>query len=300
MKLNPSLLIYLLAGFTQILDSHAHEQPSLLNLNTAITVDFDTYSFDVSSKSNLLWQHLTGFYNSTGRAYSAYASFFSANFFAFYPPDATGCVKLVKTTSSSVAFGCEYATNGAFFNTSTNPVSYCVGNLISDGHIWQLPTDGSGNNRANFGVTQDNKVIVGFIDANVIAENKFSQLVTGWGWLVRHGVSNVNASQDLSFSNPTGFVYEKAPRTTVGFYKNGSMILLEIDGEEDIYAGPDLFESAELLVSLGVESAINIDGGGSSVSVFEGSFIDEPTCKDTPAICERSVASITCVKKNPL
>ncbi len=40
------------------------------------------------------------------------------------------------------------------------------------------------------------------------------------------------------------------------------MVLFEIDGE-DINAGPDLFEFAELMVSYGVESAINIDGDGS-------------------------------------
>jgi N-acetylglucosamine-1-phosphodiester alpha-N-acetylglucosaminidase len=75
------------------------------------------------------------------------------------------------------------------------------------------------------------------------------------------------------------------------------MILLEIDGEEDILYGPDLFETAELLVSLGVEGAINIDGGGSSVSVYNGKVIDYPTCSDTSEMCERHVASFACVKK---
>ena len=119
---------------------------------------------------------------------------------------------------------------------------------------------------------------------------------------------------------------------TIGVYKNGTMLSLVIDGEEDILEGPDLFETAELLVMLGVESAVNIDGGGSSVAVYQGSIyiylylfiymyiiythyicylfvynplshtiyvgnvVDEPTCKDTPEICERAVASITCVK----
>ena len=63
--------------------------------------------------------------------------------------------------------------------------------------------------------------------------SKFTQLITGWGWLVRNGKSYVNSSQDLSYS-PGGFTYEKAPRTSVGVFKNGSMILLEVDGEEDM------------------------------------------------------------------
>ena len=40
----------------------------------------------------------------------------------------------------------------------------------------------------------------------------------------------------------------------------------------------------------------NLDGGGSSTSVYHGSVIDQPTCIDTSVICERSVSSITCIK----
>ncbi len=74
------------------------------------------------------------------------------------------------------------------------------------------------------------------------------------------------------------------------------MVLLEADGEEDIFWGPNLFEMAEILVSMGVHSAVNIDGGGSSVSVYKGTVIDEPTSKDNPEIVERADASITCVR----
>ena len=137
----------------------------------------------------------------------------------------------------------------------------------------------------------------GFIDANATATLNFTQLVTGWGWLVRNGVSYVNASQDLSYSEG-GFTLEKAPRTAIGWNRDGSMVLLEIDGEEDINAGPDLFEVAELLVSLGVDNAINLDGGGSSTSVEDGNVINYPTCSDTSEKCERAVASFTCVHKN--
>lgn len=232
-----------------------------------------------------------------GRPYSAYAATFSPNYFSFYPPTAKGCVELVKPSVSSKSRNCEYATNGAFFQwTKDSNGSLCIGNLISDGTTWQLPTDGSGTGRANFGITSDDRIITGFIDEDVIAASDFVQLITGWGWLVRKGENYVSLSDDLTYT-PGGFTLEKAPRTTVGYFNNGSMILLEIDGEEDIEAGPDLFEAAELLVSLGVESAINIDGGGSSVSVYDGTVIDEPTCNDTPVICERPDATFACVRK---
>lgn len=273
------------------------EQPCRKNLKENVVVDYDTYTFDPSATGSLVNWQLKGNYKSTGRPYSAFAAVFPPSRFSFYPPTKSGCTALVQTSHSSVeSYDCEYATNGAFFTWDTTQSSLCLGNLISDGKVWQLPTDGSGTNRANMGLTKDGKIIFGFPDSKAIADSNFSQLITGWGWLVRKGVNYVNASQDLSYS-PGGFTMEKAPRTSVGFFKNGTMILLEIDGEEDINYGPDLFETAELLESLGVESALNIDGGGSSVSVKNGKVVSQPTCLDTPEICERAVASIACVRR---
>ena len=39
----------------------------------------------------------------------------------------------------------------------------------------------------------------------------------------------------------------------------------------------------------------NLDGGGSSVSVYKGKVISKPTCLDTHFICQRPVTSITCI-----
>lgn len=273
-------------------------QPTLQNLKTTAPLDYDTFGFAPSKFNNLSWYQTTGYYNSTGQRYSAFVAVFSPTFFAFYPPKDSGCVELVKPSESSVHFDCEYATNGGFFTWNMpESGSLCIGDLISDSFIWQAPIDGSGTGRANFGVTSLNTIVTGFIDANVIATAKFAQLITGWGWLVRNGQSYVSRSPDLSYE-PGGFTYEKAPRTAVGYFRNGSMALVQVDGEEDILYGPDLFELADLLVSLGLEGAVNMDGGGSSVSVYDGEVVDEPTCNDTPEICEREVASFACVKKN--
>jgi exopolysaccharide biosynthesis protein len=71
--------------------------------------------------------------------------------------------------------------------------------------------------------------------------------------------------------------------------------LIQVDGEEDIKAGPDLWEMAELVQHLGLSSVVNIDGGGSSTTVFHDKVVDRPTCDDTPTVCERRVTSITCI-----
>jgi N-acetylglucosamine-1-phosphodiester alpha-N-acetylglucosaminidase len=198
-------------------------------------------------------------------------------------------------STSSQTFNCEYSTNGAFFTWDTSQPSLCLGNLISDGYRWQIPTDGTGTYRVNFGTTSD-ETIIGFLDDNTINQTSFQTLITGCGWLVRNGKSYVALSPDLS-PNST-FTTEKAPRTSVGQFSNGTMILVEVDGCEDLEDGPDLYELADLLTSLGVDSAINLDGGGSSVSVYNGEVIDKPTCNDSPDVCERADASITCVKRS--
>ena len=116
--------------------------------------------------------HFSGYYESSGRPYSAYAATFASEFFSFYPPVNDGCTKLIKPSESSKIFSCQYATNGAFFKTDYSQ-SLCVGNLISDSFVWQLPTDGSGTGKVNFGVTSANSIISGFINSTVI-ENSFT------------------------------------------------------------------------------------------------------------------------------
>lgn len=291
-------LVFVLVGF--LWTSNATKQPTMENLIRSVHEDFDSFVPADPAAGEFNRFTLTGNYASTGRPYSGFAATFASSRFAFYPSVTNGCVELVQPSySSNETYNCEYATNGAFFTWDiTTTGSLCIGNLVSDSKIWQLPTDGTGTCRANFGIRSDGSIVTGYMSQSTIDTTSYTQLITGYGWLVRNGKSNVAESQDLSgFDDPNGFVNEKAPRTAVGVFSNGTMVLLEVDGEEDIKAGPDLFEMAELLVSMGVESAVNIDGGGSSVSVYEGQIVDVPTCNDTPEVCERAVANIACVKK---
>jgi N-acetylglucosamine-1-phosphodiester alpha-N-acetylglucosaminidase len=264
-----------------------------LNLRSVDTADYDIYEFNTAaSTSGLQWYHKTGVFSSTNREYSAYVATFEPAYFAFLPPTPQGCTEYVKTSvSSNITWDCDYATNGGFFTWDVNTPIKCVGNLLSDGNL--IVQEGMGN--ANFGLTNDGLVIAGFVDDDLFSNQNITELMSGSGWLVRHGISYVSQSADLDVSS--SFVTEKAPRTAVGLFLNGSMALVEVDGEEDISYGPDLFEFAELLVELGLDTAINIDGGGSSVSVSDGSVISQPTCNDNSTVCEREVQSITCVRK---
>ncbi len=59
------------------------------------------------------------------------------------------------------------------------------------------------------------------------------------------------------------------PRTAIGLDKNGDLLLLVVDGRHGAYSrGVSYTELAELLLEHGAETAINLDGGGSSTLVI--------------------------------
>lgn len=65
-----------------------------------------------------------------------------------------------------------------------------------------------------------------------------------------------------------------APRTAIGLDKSGEkLIIIVVDGRQPFYSsGATLKELANYLVYYGAQTAMNLDGGGSSTLVFEGWF----------------------------
>lgn len=80
----------------------------------------------------------------------------------------------------------------------------------------------------------------------------------------------------------------------LGYTKSGRLIFLQVDGIET-HSGVTLEDMADVMLQLGAHSAVNLDGGGSSVSTYKSKIVDKPHCADTQVICERSVSTITCV-----
>jgi hypothetical protein len=62
------------------------------------------------------------------------------------------------------------------------------------------------------------------------------------------------------------------PRTAIGYSKNGRYLyLVVVDGRQPLYSeGITLKELADLMIALGAQYAMNLDGGGSSTMVVEG------------------------------
>jgi exopolysaccharide biosynthesis protein len=82
------------------------------------------------------------------------------------------------------------------------------------------------------------------------------------------------------------------PRAALGV-SDGSLVAVACDGRRsNVDGGLSMFELAEVMVELGAESAINLDGGGSTTLVHRGHLLNRPySTQDQPAPASRRVVS---------
>ncbi|MBR4580095.1 MAG: phosphodiester glycosidase family protein [Lachnospiraceae bacterium] len=81
------------------------------------------------------------------------------------------------------------------------------------------------------------------------------------------------------------------PRTAIGIIDSGHYVFVVSDGRTSDNEGLTLSELAEFMESLGVQTAYNLDGGGSSTMVYQGEVINNPTTTGR-STQERSVSDI--------
>ncbi|XP_022092205.1 N-acetylglucosamine-1-phosphodiester alpha-N-acetylglucosaminidase-like [Acanthaster planci] len=216
------------------------------------------------------------------------------------PLDVGGCSLglRVPVTRSATQKHCLVAMNAGFFNTHTGD---CYGNVISDR---RLVKNMHGVQNAHFGIRADGSLVFGYLSEHDVLdrENPFVQLVGGVGWLLRDGEKYVEESKKAECKNSeeTGsvesFFNVVAARTAVGSDREGHVILAHVDGKSDS-TGVSLDEFADLLKRNGIINAINLDGGGSSTYVINGTVVSYATdeCEDRVFRCQRQVSTILCV-----
>jgi exopolysaccharide biosynthesis protein len=90
------------------------------------------------------------------------------------------------------------------------------------------------------------------------------------------GIENVEV--DTNFGNHS--IQGEQPRTAIGVIDDNHLVFVVVDGRSAGYSrGVTMTELADIMVSLGAETAYNIDGGGSSTMVFDGSLVNDPLGK---------------------
>ena len=106
---------------------------------------------------------------------------------------------------------------------------------------------------------------------------RIRNLVGGWPRLVREGRS-VFGEPDFP-EDPAAAVFAKRhPRTGIGFSADSTTLyFVTVDGRQERSAGLSLPEFADLLIALGVHDALNLDGGGSTTMVVQGTVVNSPS-----------------------
>lgn len=104
--------------------------------------------------------------------------------------------------------------------------------------------------------------------------------------LIQNGEILPGLDQDYKV-DLTGGVQNRNPRTAIGEIAPGHLIFIVVDGRQGEYShGIQMTELAELMQSLGCQTAYNLDGGASTTMYFKGQIVNHPSSKKG----ERSVS----------
>lgn len=103
--------------------------------------------------------------------------------------------------------------------------------------------------------------------------------------LVEDGSVSVTEDEEV------GKAMASNPRTAICIIDENHYVFVVADGRTSDNEGLSLYELAEFMESLGVQTAYNLDGGGSSTMYFNGQIINKPTTNGS-SIKERSVSDI--------
>ena len=86
-----------------------------------------------------------------------------------------------------------------------------------------------------------------------------------------------DGSIPISLDTEVGRAKASNPRTAIGIIDDLHYVFVVSDGRSDESEGLSLYELAVFMQELGVKTAYNLDGGGSSTMYFNGNVVNNPT-----------------------
>ena len=111
------------------------------------------------------------------------------------------------------------------------------------------------------------------LDAGVWQTLSFGPAVLVDG-AVPDGVEDVEIDTNIGNHSIQG----EQPRTAIGVIGDNHLVFLVVDGRSEGYSrGVGLTELGEILADLGCTTGYNLDGGGSSVMIFDGEIVNQPS-----------------------
>ena len=109
--------------------------------------------------------------------------------------------------------------------------------------------------------------------------------------LVQDGQVKISNNEEKKFAGKA--IADKHPRTAIGYTRDGTMIILAIQGRmKGLAEGATLPQMAKIMVDLGCVEAMNLDGGGSSCMLING----KETIKPSDPNGQRPVPAVLVIK----
>ena len=173
------------------------------------------------------------------------------------------------------------AINGDFYGARNN------GYVIRNGVLYRDTSSGSEDlviwADGSFSIIDEDEVT-----AQELLDQGAVQVLSFGPALVEDGQVTVTESDEVGKARASN------PRTAIGIIEEGHYLFVVSDGRTDESNGLTLKQLADLMESLGAQTAYNLDGGGSSTMVFQGQVVNNPTTGGS-SIKERSVSDIVYV-----
>lgn len=123
------------------------------------------------------------------------------------------------------------------------------------------------------------------VSAQSLVEQGAQQIISFGPALIEEKQISVSTTDEVDKAKSSN------PRTAIGIIDDLHYVLVVSDGRSTESEGLTLYQLAEFMQTLNVETAYNLDGGGSSTMYFNGEVINNPTSSGK-STKERSVSDI--------
>ena len=188
-----------------------------------------------------------------------------------------------KTSAIAQSSGAILAINGDFYGARNS------GYVIRNGVIYRDTV--SSSDQQDLVLYSDGSMDIvneGDISASELLANGAEQVLSFGPGLVQNGQISVTDGEEV------GKAMTSNPRTAIGMIDKLHYVFVVSDGRTNESEGLSLYQLAEFMQGLGVTTAYNLDGGGSSTMYFNGNVINNPTTNGN-SIQERAVSDIVSI-----
>ena len=180
-----------------------------------------------------------------------------------------------KDAEKATGYNIVAAINADFFNMANGAPT---GALVMNGKVYH-----KANGEPYFAILKDGTAVIR--ESNVPLDD-VQEAVGGSNILVKNGKA-------LDFGGSGAYGTGVNPRTVIGIKPDGKVVTLVNDGRNaPISYGRSFQELADIMESMGCETALNFDGGGSTTFLSKPEGSDKLECRNNPSDgIERSVSS---------